>query len=225
MLTFIESYGRNAVEDPRYAPVIDPAARRRNRAARRRRVRRAQRLADLAAWPAAAAGWRTRRSVSGLKIDNQHATAASSPSDRLTLSSIVPATRAGRPPASCRAPTGRGRRARSSASTGSTTPARSATAARTSASSPMPDQYTLAEFERLEHGADGPRAADGAARADLQPRAVDAVPEARRLGRGRRRLGVRPAGGGRRAGRRGAGRTTTACARSTATPPRTRWTR
>ena len=44
--------------------------------------------------------------------------------------------------------------------------------------SPMPDQYTLAAFERLEHGRAGPRAGDGAGRADLQPRAVDADPEA-----------------------------------------------
>ena len=92
---------------------------------------------------------------------------------------------------------GTGRRARCTATTGSTTRATSATRARASASRTMPDQYTLAAFHRAERATPGhpPVMAEFDMVSSHAP--WEPVPAARRLGRDRRRLGTR------RPGRRG----------------------
>ena len=67
----------------------------------------------------------------------------------------------------------------------------SATAARRSATPPMPDQYTLAAFAAARADAGAPPPGDGRDRPRLQPPPVDAAAPVRALGRRRRRLGLR----------------------------------
>ncbi len=112
-----------------------------------------QRLPHLADVRRRRAGWPTPRCSPACGSTTSSATTSSSASDRLTLTGAFQPgrladrrRRAGQHPAT-------GRRAtRSTATTRSTTPATSATAARSSATPPMPDQYTLSAFQRLELG-------------------------------------------------------------------------
>jgi hypothetical protein len=150
VLTFVESYGRSAVEDPRYAPVIDP-------------VLDAGTARLAAAGYGARSGWLTSPVKgggswlahstfhSGLKIDNEARYRSLVTSDRLTLSSAF--RRSGWEttsvmPATVRAwPEGRFfgiDRVHDGPSLGYRGPNFSF--------SPMPDQYALARFEQLEHG-------------------------------------------------------------------------
>ena len=89
---------------------------------------------------------------SGLWIDNEQRYRSLVSSDRLTLSAAFQRGRAGRPPASCRPPTGRGRRATSSAIDRVHDDPNLGYHGPNFSWSPMPDQYTLAQFQRLEHG-------------------------------------------------------------------------
>jgi hypothetical protein len=150
VLTFVESYGRSAIEDPRIAPTVVP-------------------VLDSGTATLAAAGWSARSGwltsptfgggswlahstfQSGLKIDNQQRYRSLVSSDRLTLSSSF--RQAGWDttsvmPATVRAwPEGQFfgiDRVHIGPTLGYHGPGFSF--------SPMPDQYTLAEFERLEHG-------------------------------------------------------------------------
>ena len=67
---------------------------------------------------------------------------------------------------------------------------------------PMPDQYALQALQRRELAPRAPGAAVRRGRPDLEPRAVDAHPPARPVGRRRRRVRLRPRpGGGVHAGR------------------------
>ena len=104
--------------------------------------------------------------------------------------------------APCRRTTGRGRRARASTTTTrSTTAATSATAARASACRRCPTSTRCWPCSAASSPAP-PAAAVRRGRPHLEPRAVDAHPAAHPLGRGRRRLDLRPhPGGGVHAGR------------------------
>ncbi len=151
VLTFVESYGRSAVEDPRYAPVIDP-------------------LLDAGTARLAAAGYGARSGwltspVAGGGSWLAHCDAPLRPEDRQPAALPqprhqrpadprlgVPRRRAGRPPSVMPA-TNRAwpegaffgiDRVHDGPSLGYRGPGFSF--------SPMPDQYTLAAFERLEHG-------------------------------------------------------------------------
>jgi hypothetical protein len=150
LLTFIESYGRNAVEDPRYAPQVDATLQ--------------AGMARLAAGGyAARSGWLTSpvsggsswlahaTLVSGLRIDNQQRYRSLVSSDRLTLSkafqssgwetaNVMPGTDRAWPEAAYfgfdRVHDGPGLGYQGL----------------DFAWSPMPDQYALAQFQRREHG-------------------------------------------------------------------------
>jgi hypothetical protein len=150
VLTFIESYGRSAVEDPRYAPQIGAALQ-----------AGSERLA--AKGYAARSGWLTSsvvggRSwmahatlVSGLRIDNQQRYRSLVSSDRLTLTkafqnvgwettNVMPGTDRAWPEGKYfgfdRVHDGPGL----------------AYKGPEFAWSPMPDQYAMAQFQRREHG-------------------------------------------------------------------------
>ena len=190
VLTFIESYGRNAVEDPRYAPVIAPLLD--AGTARLAAAGYGARSGWLTSPLAGGGSWMAHATfVSGLKVDNQNRYRSLVTGDRRTLSSmfrdagwettdVMPGTNRAWPE-------------------GSVLRLRPCPR-RSHARLPRPQLRVVADA-RPVHAVglraprarpDGPRTADGAARADLQPRAVDAVPETGALGRGRRRLGVRP---------------------------------
>jgi hypothetical protein len=150
MLTFVESYGRSAIEDPRIAPAVAP-------------------VLDAGTASLAAAGWSARSGFltsptfgggswlahstlqSGLKIDNQQRYRSLVSSDRLTLDSAF--HRAGWETTSVMPATVRTwpegaffgiDRVHIGPTLGYRGPGFSF--------SPMPDQYALAAFERLEHG-------------------------------------------------------------------------
>ena len=191
LLTFIESYGRNAVEDPRYRP-----------GGRRHARTPARRVSPRPGSPPAAAG--SPRPVLGGSSWLAHSTFSVRPADRQPAAlpqpglqrppdavQGVPAAPAGRPRASCRA-TVRAwpeaayfgfDRVHDGAGPGL----------------PRPRLRLVADARPVRAGAvpapgaraRRPRPADGAGRADLEPRALAAVPEARRLGRHRRRLDLR----------------------------------
>ena len=150
VLTFVESYGRSAVEDPRYAPRVGAAL----RAASVRLT--AKGFAARSGWltsPVAGGGsWMAHATlVSGLRIDNQQRYDGLVAGDRLTLTKafqnagwettdVMPGTDRAWPEGAYfgfdRIHDGPGL----------------AYEGRNFAWSPMPDQYTLAQFQRLEHG-------------------------------------------------------------------------
>jgi hypothetical protein len=153
MLTFVESYGRSAVEDPRYAPQVDA-------------VLDAGTATLAAAGYSARSGWLTSPVAgggswlahstfhSGLKIGNQQRYQSLVASDRLTLgkaferagwesTAVVPATNRAWPEAAFFGID----RVHDGPSLGYRGPGFSF--------SPMPDQYTLARYQQLEHGRAG----------------------------------------------------------------------
>ena len=150
MLTFVESYGRSAIEDPRIAPAVTP-------------------VLDAGTASLAAAGWSARSGFltsptfgggswlahstlqSGLKIDNQQRYRSLVNSDRLTLdsafhrsgwetTSVMPATVRAWPEGAFFGID----RVHIGPTLGYRGPGFSF--------SPMPDQFALSAFERLEHG-------------------------------------------------------------------------
>ncbi len=150
VLTFIESYGRNAVEDPRYAPQIGAAL-----AAGSERLA-AKGYAARSGWlhsPLVGGGsWMAHATlVSGLRIDNQQRYRSLVSSNRLTLSkafqsagwettNVMPGTDRAWPEGAYfgfdRVHDGPGL----------------AYKGLNFAWSPMPDQYAMAQFQRREHG-------------------------------------------------------------------------
>ena len=149
-VTFIESYGRSAVEDPRYAPTIDPLLD--AGTARLAAAGYGARSGWLTAPVAGGGSWLAHATFhSGLKIDNEQRNRSLVSSDRLTISAAF--ARSGWEttvvmPATTRAwPEGRYfgfQRVHDHPNLGYRGPNFSF--------SPMPDQYTLAEFERRERG-------------------------------------------------------------------------
>ena len=153
MLTFVESYGRSAVEDPRYAPQVDA-------------VLDAGTAKLAAAGYSARSGWLTSPTFgggswlahstfhSGLKIGNQERYRSLVASDRLTLGAafehggwettgVMPATNKAWPEGAFFGID----RIHDGPSLGYRGPGFSF--------SPMPDQYALGRFEQLEHGRAG----------------------------------------------------------------------
>ena len=199
VLAFIESYGRNAVEDPQLA-AGDRACSTPGRRAGRRRVRRAQRLAHL---PGGG-----RRQLDGprdvrLRPEDRQPAALPQPGLRRPPDADLRFRRRGLGDGRVMPGTNRAwpegeffgfDRVHDSRTLGYRGP--------NFAGRRCPTSTRCRPSSALRRAADrGPLMAR--ARADLQPRAVDAVPKLGRLGRGRRRRGVRPAGGRGRAGRRG----------------------
>ncbi len=150
VLTFVESYGRSAVEDPRYAPTIDPVLD--AGTARLAAAGFAARSGWLTSPVAGGGSWLAHSTFhSGLKIDNQQRHRSLVASDRLTLSSafrqagwettsVMPATTRAWPEGAFFGID----RVHDGPNLGYRGPNFSF--------SPMPDQYALAQFERLEHG-------------------------------------------------------------------------
>jgi hypothetical protein len=150
VLTFIESYGRNAVEDPRYAPVIAPLLD--AGTARLAAAGYGARSGWLTSPLAGGGSWMAHATfVSGLKVDNQNRYRSLVSGDRRTLTSmfrdagwettdVMPGTNRAWPEGAFfgfdRVHDARGLGYRGP----------------NFAWSPMPDQYTLSAFERLEHG-------------------------------------------------------------------------
>ena len=77
VLGFVESYGRSALEDPRYAPVVDAALDAGTQGADVGRVRRHAAASSPRRWRAAAAGSRTPRSARACGSATSSATTAS----------------------------------------------------------------------------------------------------------------------------------------------------
>jgi hypothetical protein len=149
-LSFVESYGRSAVEDPRYAPTIDPIL-----DAGTTRLAAAG-FSARSGWltsPVAGGGsWLAHSTLqSGLKIGNQQRYRSLVASDRLTLGTafrragwetdaVMPATFRAWPESAFFGVD----RVHDNATLGYKGPNFSF--------SPMPDQYALSAFERLERG-------------------------------------------------------------------------
>jgi hypothetical protein len=150
VLTFVESYGRSAVEDPRYAPAIDPLLD--AGTARLAAAGYGARSGWLTSPVAGGGSWLAHSTFhSGLKIDNEQRYRSLVSSDRLTVSAAFARSgweTTGVMPATTRAwPEGAYfgiQRVHDGPSLGYRGPNFSF--------SPMPDQYALAQFERLEHG-------------------------------------------------------------------------
>ena len=150
VLTFIESYGRNAVEDPRYAPVIAPLLD--AGTARLAAAGYGARSGWLTSPLAGGGSWMAHATfVSGLKVDNQNRYRSLVTGDRRTLSSmfrdagwettdVMPGTNRAWPEGAFFGFD----RVHDARTLGYRGP--------NFAWSPMPDQYTLSAFERLEHG-------------------------------------------------------------------------
>jgi hypothetical protein len=150
VLTFIESYGRNAVEDPRYAPVIAPLLD--AGTARLAAAGYGARSGWLTSPLAGGGSWMAHATfVSGLKIDNQNRYRSLVSGDRRTLTSmfrdagwettdVMPGTNRAWPEGAFFGFD----RVHDARTLGYKGP--------NFAWSPMPDQYTLSMFERLEHG-------------------------------------------------------------------------
>jgi hypothetical protein len=150
VLTFVESYGRSAVEDPRYAPRIDPVLD--AGTARLAAAGYGARSGWLTSPVAGGGSWLAHSTFhSGVKIDNEQRYRSLVSSDRLTISSAF--RRSGWETTSIMPATFRAwpegdffgiERVHDNAGLGYRGPNFSF--------SPMPDQYALAQFERLEHG-------------------------------------------------------------------------
>ena len=150
VLTFVESYGRSAVEDPRYAPVIDPLLD--AGTARLAAAGYGARSGWLTSPVAGGGSWMAHATLhSGVKIDNQNRYRSLVTSDRTTLgsafhqagfetTSVMPATTRAWPEGAFFGID----RVHDGPSLGYRGPGFSF--------SPMPDQYALSAFERLEHG-------------------------------------------------------------------------
>ena len=150
VLTFVESYGRSAVEDPRYAPVIDPLLD--AGTARLAAAGYGARSGWLTSPVAGGGSWMAHATLhSGVKIDNQNRYRSLVTSDRVTLgsafhqagwetTSVMPATNRAWPEGAFFGID----RVHDGPSLGYRGPGFSF--------SPMPDQYALSAFERLEHG-------------------------------------------------------------------------
>jgi hypothetical protein len=150
VLTFVESYGRSAVEDPRYAPTIDPLLD--AGTARLAAAGYGARSGWLTSPVAGGGSWLAHSTFhSGLKIDNEQRYRSLVSSDRLTVSaafersgfettSVMPATNRAWPEGDFFGI----QRVHDGPSLGYRGPNFSF--------SPMPDQYALAQFQRLEHG-------------------------------------------------------------------------
>ena len=193
VFTFVESYGRSAVEDPRYAPVIDPlldAGTARLAAA----GYGAQRLADV---PGGG-----RRQLDGprdvaLRREDRQPEPLPQPRHQRPDD-----PRLGVPPGGLR--DDQRHAGHHPGLAGGRLLRHRPGARRPEPGLPRPRVQLLADARPVRPvgvrapGArpDRSRAGVRAGRADLQPRAVDAVPEAGRMGRRRRRLGVRAAGRG-----------------------------
>ena len=152
IFTFIESYGRSAVQDPRMAPHVSAVLEGLHRPPGRRRVLLQERLPDLA-------HLRRRQLAGPLDLHSRacgsRTSSATAPSPRATASPSPAPSGAPAPGgrwASCRASRSPGRRGSSTASTTSTTPSELGYKGPKFSWSPVPDQYSLAAFERLEHG-------------------------------------------------------------------------
>ncbi|MFD0586152.1 hypothetical protein [Dactylosporangium darangshiense] len=119
LFTFVESYGRNAVEDPQYAPQVNTTLDEGTRAlaAKGFQARSAFRPRRS---PAVGAGWRTRRCCPGCGSTTRSAARRCWPAtgSRSTGRSGGPG---GTSPGSCRPTTGTGRRGSSSSTTSCTT--------------------------------------------------------------------------------------------------------
>ena len=150
VLTFIESYGRNAVEDPRYAPVIAPLLD--AGTARLAAAGYGARSGWLTSPLAGGGSWMAHATfVSGLKVDNQNRYRSLVSGDRRTLTSmfgdagwettnVMPGTNRAWPEGAFFGFD----RVHDARTLGYKGP--------NFAWSPMPDQYALSMFERLEHG-------------------------------------------------------------------------
>ena len=150
VLTFIESYGRNAVEDPRYAPVIAPVLD--AGTARLAAAGYGARSGWLTSPLAGGGSWMAHATfVSGLRIDNQNRYRSLVSGDRRTLTSmfrdsgwetadVAPGTNRAWPEGAFFGFD----RVHDFRTLGYKGP--------NFAWSPMPDQYTLTAFERMEHG-------------------------------------------------------------------------
>jgi hypothetical protein len=150
VLTFVESYGRSAVEDPRYAPQVDAVLD--SGTARLAARGFAARSGWLTSPVAGGGSWLAHSTLhSGLKIDNQDRYRSLVASDRLTLGSAF--RRAGWETANVMPGTNRAwpegqffgvDRVHDATTLGYRGPGFSW--------SPMPDQYAFSAFERLERG-------------------------------------------------------------------------
>ena len=150
VLTFIESYGRNAVEDPQYAPVIAPVLD--AGTARLTAAGYGARSGWLTSPLAGGGSWMAHATfVSGLRIDNQNRYRSLVSGDRRTLTSmfrdsgwetadVAPGTNRAWPEGAFFGFD----RVHDFRTLGYKGP--------NFAWSPMPDQYTLTAFERMEHG-------------------------------------------------------------------------
>jgi hypothetical protein len=150
LLTFVESYGRSAIEDPRIAPTVDPVLD--EGTARLAAAGYSARSGFLTSPTFGGGSWLAHSTLhSGLKIDNQQRYRSLVSSDRLTLgsafhkagwetTSVMPATVRPWP---------------ESAFFGIDRPHIGPTLGYRGPGfsfSPMPDQYTLEALQRLEHG-------------------------------------------------------------------------
>ena len=150
VLTFVESYGRSAVEDPRYAPTIAPLLD--AGTARLAAAGYGARSGWLTSPVAGGGSWLAHSTFhSGLKIDNEQRYRSLVSSDRLTVSAafarsgfetttVMPATNRAWPEGAYFG----FQQVHDGPSLGYRGPNFSF--------SPMPDQYALAQYERLEHG-------------------------------------------------------------------------
>ena len=191
VLTFVESYGRSAVEDPRYAPVIDPLLD--AGTARLAAAGYGARSGWLTSPVAGGGSWMAHATLhSGVKIDNQNRYRSLVTSDRADprlsafhqagweTTSVMPATTRAWPEGAFFGID----RVHDGPSLGYRGPGFSF--------SPMPDQYALSAFERLEHGQTdrGPEFAQVELTSSHVPWTPFPKPVA--LGRRRRRLGASP---------------------------------
>ena len=183
VIAFVESYGRDAVEDPEFAPqvgaVLDAGDR------RLRAAGFASRSAFLTSPTAGGSSWLAHATLlSGLWIDNQQRYNDLASSHRLTLTSafrranwrtvgVMPGNDSAWP------------------ESGSLGYDQIYDAKEMGYKGPrfswatMPDQYTLARFERTEHTPSKPPTCDGRDHACLEPRALGAHPPTHRLARRR----------------------------------------
>ena len=222
VIAFVESYGRDAVENPELAPIVDPALEQGNRELAAAGI--GARTGYLTSPVAGGNSWMAHATfLSGLWVSNQarHDTLVSG--DRLTLSSAFRKagwrTVAVMPGSTFDWPEGSfyGYQQVYDVTNMDYQGPNLGWAS-------TPDQYTLAAVPARETGQPGPPAAADRDRAGVQPRAVAVDPEDAGLVRGRRRLDLQhdepPVSRARRSGPRAMRWYAT----PTPAPSRTRWT-